>query len=71
MVSTVKTKEVRMVSFEELQRTKREARREDARRLAAGEVTPEQLQEENSLIPLGAKIEIVDLCGTMERYYGK
>ena len=69
--SLVKTEEIREVSFEELQRTKREARLEDARRLAAGEVTPEQLQNENSLVPLGTKIEIVDLCETIERYYGK
>ena len=67
----MKTVEIREVSFEELQRTKRESRREDARRLAAGEVTPEQLQDENSLVPLGTKIEIVNLCETMERYYGR
>ena len=34
---------------------------EDARRLASGEVTPEQLQEENSLWPPNAKITILDL----------
>jgi len=67
----VNTEEVREASFEELQRTKRESRREDARRLAAGEVTPEQLQEENSLFPMQAKIEIVNLRETLESYYGK
>ena len=67
----MKTEEIKEVSFEELQRSKREARREDARRLAAGEVTPEQLQDENSLVPLGTKIEIIDLCKTIERHYGK
>jgi len=36
-------------------------RLEDARRLASGEVTPEQLQEENSLWPRSAKISILDL----------
>jgi hypothetical protein len=36
-------------------------RLEDARRLASGEVTPEQLQEENSLWPRSAKITILDL----------
>lgn len=58
-------------TFEELQRDKREARLRDERRLARGEVTPEQLEEENSLIPMGTKIEILNLCETMERNYGK
>ena len=62
---------VKTVSFEELQRDKRRARLRDERRLARGEVTPEQLQEENSLIPMGTKIEILNLCETIERYYGK
>ena len=61
----------KVVSFEELQRSKREARREDARRLAAGEVTPEQLQEENSLFPMDAKIERLDWRESLERHYGK
>ena len=63
--------EVRTVSFEALQRDKRRARKRDELRLARGEVTPEQLQEENSLIPRNAKITILNLRETMERYYGK
>lgn len=63
--------EVRTVSFEALQRDKRRARRRDELRLARGEVTPEQLEEENSFIPLSAKITILNLRETMERYYGK
>ena len=62
---------VQTVSFEKLQRDKRRARLRDERRLARGEVTPEQLQEENSLIPASARITIPDFCETMERYYGK
>lgn len=62
---------VKVVSFEELQRDKRRARLRDEQRLAGGEVTPEQLQEENSLIPRNAKITILNLRETMERYYGK
>ena len=62
---------VKVVSFEELQRDKRRARLRDEQRLARGEVTPEQLQEENSLIPRNAKITILNLRETMERYYGK
>ena len=62
---------VKVVSFEKLQRDKRRARLRDERRLASGEVTPQQLQEENSLVPAGAKITIPDFCETLERYYGK
>jgi len=63
--------EVRTVSFEALQRDKRRARKRDELRLARGEVTPEQLQEENSLIPMGTKITILNFCETIERHYGK
>lgn len=62
---------VRTVSFEALQRDKRRARKRDERRLACGEVTPEQLEEENSMIPMSAKITIPDFCQTIERYYDK
>jgi hypothetical protein len=62
---------VQTVSFEALQRDKRRARKRDELRLARGEVTPEQLQEENSLVPLNAKITIPNFRETMERYYGK
>lgn len=63
--------EIRTVTFEALQRDKRRARMRDERRLARGEVTPEQLQRENSLIPPGTKITIPDFCETLERYYGR
>jgi hypothetical protein len=62
---------VMTVSFQKLQRDKRRARLRDARRLARGEVTPEQLEVENSLIPMGARITIQDFCQTLVRYYGK
>ena len=35
------------------------------------EVTPEQLQRENSLVPPSARITIPTLYETVERYYGK
>ena len=54
-----------------MQRDKRRARLRDERRLARGEVTPEQLEEENSLVLMNAKITIPDFCQTLERYYGK
>ena len=63
--------EVRTVSFEALQRDKRRARKRDELRLARGEVTPEQLEEENSFIPLNAKITIQDFSKTLARYYDK
>jgi hypothetical protein len=62
---------VKVVSFETLQRDKRRARLRDEQRLARGEVTREQLQEENSFVPLNANIRILNLRETMERYYGK
>ena len=62
---------VRTVSFEALQRDKRRARKRDELRLARGEVTPEQLEEENSFIPLGARITIQDFSKTLARYYDK
>jgi hypothetical protein len=62
---------VKTVSFEKLQRDKRRARLRDERRLASGEVTPEQLEEENSMIPISAKITIPNFYQTLERYYGK
>jgi len=62
---------VRTVSYEKLQRDKRRARLRDELRLARGAVTPEQLEEENSFVPMGAKITIPDFCRTLERYYGK
>jgi hypothetical protein len=62
---------VRTVSLETLQQDKRRARKRDELRLARGEVTPEQLQERNSFIPLNAKVSILNLRETMERYYGK
>lgn len=62
---------VKVVSFEKLQRDKRRARLRDEQRLARGEVTPEQLEEENSFIPLSAKITIQDFSKTLARYYDK
>ena len=63
--------ETRTVSFEELQRDKRRARKHDELRLARGEGTPEQLEEENSFIPLSAKITIRDFSQTLKIYYDK
>lgn len=45
-----------IVTFEELDREKRLDRARDAERLRAGEITPEALQEENSIFPKDAVI---------------
>ncbi len=63
--------ETKWVTYEELQRDKRADREEDARRLRLGLVTPEQLENEYSLVPLGTTISIVNLCKAVERYYDK
>jgi len=59
----------RTVSFEALQRDKRRARTRDERRLARGEVTARQLQEENSPVPANARITIPDFCKALSRHY--
>jgi hypothetical protein len=59
------------VSFETLQNDKRRARMRDERRLARDEVTPEQLQRENSPVSTDARITIPDFCATWERHYGR
>ena len=62
---------VKTVSFEKLQRDKRRARLRDELRLARGEVTPEELQRENSLFPPDAPVEIPKLWETLREHYGK
>jgi hypothetical protein len=62
---------VRTVSFEALQRDKRRARKRDELRLARGEVTPQQLEDETSRIPKDSKITIPGFYETIERHYGK
>ena len=44
------------ITFEEIDREKRLSRARDAERLRTGEVTPEELQEENSIFPKDAVI---------------
>ena len=59
------------VSFESMQEDKRRQRAEDARRLAEGLVTPRQLQDENSIFPLDATYQIVNLAECLKRHYSK
>jgi hypothetical protein len=62
---------VKTVSFEKLQRDKRKDRLRDERRLARGEVTPEELQRENSWFPPDAPVNIPALWETLEKHYAK
>jgi len=55
-----------IVTFEELDREKRQDRARDAERLRTGEITPEALQEENSIFPNDAVIKF-DLVAHLER----
>jgi len=55
-----------IVTFEELDREKRQDRARDAERLRTGEITPEALQEENSIFPKDAVIKF-DLIAHLER----
>ncbi|MEO6476736.1 hypothetical protein [Luteolibacter sp.] len=56
------------VTFEELDREHREERARDAERLRTGEITPEALQEENSLFSMNAKVTF-DLVGFFQKAY--
>lgn len=56
MVSSHLDMEEETITFEELDRRKRLDRARDAERLRKGEVTPEALQEENSIFPKDAVI---------------
>lgn len=59
---------VETVTFEELDREHREERLLDSERLRRGEITPEALQEENSLFSMEAKITF-DLVGYLKKAY--
>lgn len=54
------------LTFEEIDREKRQARARDLERLRTGEITPEALQEENSIFPKDAVIKF-DLIAHSKR----
>jgi len=60
-----------VVTFEQIENEHRQERAEDARRIALGLATPEQIQEENTLIPKSAAICIVDLPAYLKRVYDR
>ena len=58
-----------IVTFEELDRKAREDVARDTSRLRNREITPEELQEENSIFPMRAKFTVRDLTGFLTRTY--
>lgn len=60
-----------IVTFEQLDREARADVARDAERLRNGEITPEELQEENSIFPMNAKVTVRDLLGHAARTYIK
>jgi len=54
------------ITAEEARRVRAELRREDQRRIESGEATPEQIQRENSIVPPGAKIQIIDYRNSLK-----
>lgn len=71
MVTSGKIMDPEIVTFEELDREARADVARDAERLRNGEITPEELQEENSIFPMNAKYQIQDLVGYLTRTYLK
>ena len=63
--------EPEIVTFEQLDREARDDVARDAERLRKGEITPEELQAENSIFPMHAKITVRDLLGHAARTYIK
>jgi hypothetical protein len=58
------------VTFEELQADKAHMRAEDAEAIRTGVKTPMQVQEENSLFPMNAKVRY-DLAAYLRRAYSE
>ncbi|RYD18015.1 MAG: hypothetical protein EOP88_24095 [Verrucomicrobiaceae bacterium] len=57
------------ITMEEIDREHREERARDAERLRRGEVTPMELQEENSFLPWGYEVRFVDFAASLRRAY--
>lgn len=57
------------ITLEEIDRAHRAERANDRERLRKGEVTAMELQEENSILPEGVKVRMVDFASSVERAY--
>lgn len=69
MVTSGKVMNPQIVTFEELDREHRREVARDEERLRNGEISPQALQEENSIFPMNAEYKIVDLIGYATRVY--
>jgi hypothetical protein len=67
VVTCGKIMDPEIVTFEQLDREARADVARDAERLRKGEITPEELQEENSIFPMNAKYTVIDLLGHAAR----
>jgi len=57
------------MTFSEIDRLHRKERARDRKRIASGQATPEQIQEENSIVPLHAKIKFVNFRSYIRQAY--
>jgi len=57
------------ISFSEIDRLHRKERAKDRKRIASGKATPQQVQDENSLIPYGAKIKFTNFRSFLKEAY--
>ncbi len=62
-------KDVKRMAFSEIDRLHRQERARDRKRIASGKATPEQIQEENSLVPLDTKIKFTNFRSYMRQAY--
>lgn len=60
---------VKRMPFSEIDRLHREERARDRKRMASGKATSEQIQEENSLVPLGTKIKFANFHSYIRQAY--
>jgi len=60
---------VKRMPFSEMDRLHREERARDRKRIASGKATPQQIQDENSFIPYGAKITWVNFHSYIRQAY--
>jgi hypothetical protein len=60
---------VKKITFAKIDRLHREERARDRKRIASGKATPQQIQDENSFIPYGAKITWVNFRSYIRQAY--
>ncbi len=58
-----------VATFEEMDREHRRERARDAERIRSGEITAEDLQEENSFLGEHVRVKVVNFAATLTRIY--